>query len=455
MPQRPLLILSDAVTSSTGLARIARDLATHIHTHLSSHFRVGVLGVGGSISTSSAYPFYNASIRDLQQMVPMDLPQVWRDFAGIDSAGRPNSGVLLVIWNASWTRWLADPLTLPPGHPVRDFLLQPPPGMPTRDWVALSHHSPEGFRQIAHKPFKRWLYCPVDGHCADGTLGWQMAPVLAGFDRVLAYTEYGARVIERTLKKWGADGLGTQTPKPVGGIIPALPHGLTRAFHSHPRDLGRETLVSLLSNGAKSRPIKPSEFLLAAVGTNTPRKDWGLAFATAEALLRRGKEVLLWGHTDTLHGHWDLPSLVRQHGMEPWVLLTTDRLTDDDLALGFSAADCGLSIGAGEGFGYNGPQMIQCGLPVVHGDYAGGVEFVAATGLVAPAGFGTESPYLIQRPVFDPETWAAAVERVTAGEAERAAAATLPQPLLWEEIWPRWAEWLTEGREGAREGDVK
>ena len=491
---RPLLILSDAITGKSGLARIARDLATNIHQHLPHYFRVGALGVGGTIATSSQFPFYNASIRDLNQMVPGDLPEVWADFAGRVGDGRqpdsPNDllqrrgqlrhGVLFAIWNASWCRWLADPTTLPAGHPVRDFLLQPPPGMSHRDWSALAQSSPAVYAQLARRPFEKWLYCPVDGHCADGTLGWQIAPVLRGFDRVLAYTNYGAEVIERTLTKWPAmteedsrtavsgrwsgkaveqkvDETGAvnsihAAPRDPIFPIPHLPHGIDRTvFYPRDRATARQTLVSRLSNGAKSVPLLDDQFLIIVSATNTPRKDWALAFQTAAELRLRGRNAVLWGHTDHIQAHWNLPALARQFGMEKSVMLTSDRLTDGDLAEGFSAGDAGLHIGAGEGFGYFGPEAVATGLPVVHGNYAGGVEFVPGIGLVGPVGFTTESPYLIQRPVFSAGDWADAVDRVTS--AMPGVATALPQPLTWDEIWPGWEKWLTG--QNKESGDVE
>lgn len=496
--QQPLLILSDAITGKSGLARIARDLATNIHRHLPHRFRVGTLGVGGTIATSSQFPFYNASIRDLNQMVPGDLPEVWADFAGrvgdgrqLDSPadllqrrGQLRHGVLLVIWNASWCRWLADPTTLPAGHPVRDFLLQPPPGMSHRDWSALAQSSPAVYTQLARRPFEKWLYCPVDGHCADGTLGWQIAPVLRGFDRVLAYTDYGAKVIERTLEKWPAiteedsrtvtggrwTGKAAVAPaaekladtetatSPTPSLIPHLPHGIDRAtFYPRDRATARQTLVSRLSNGAKSVPLLDEQFLLVVVATNTPRKDWALAFQTAAELRLRGKNAILWGHTDHIQAHWNLPALAKQFGMEKSVMLTSDRLTDDDLAEGFSAGDVGLHIGAGEGFGYFGPEAVAAGLPVVHGAYAGGVEFVPWVGLVDPEGTTTESPYLIQRPVFDAKRWACSTLQVAVMKAaDDPMATTLPQPLTWPEIWPRWEQWLTrQEQEKGGDGNAK
>ena len=82
MAPENLLILSDSASGITGLGRIGRDLALNIHRDLSDVFRVGVCGVGGNYS--SRLPFPNYPIQNLQNMVPVDLPRIWQDFAGDD-----------------------------------------------------------------------------------------------------------------------------------------------------------------------------------------------------------------------------------------------------------------------------------------------------------------------------------------------------------------------------------
>jgi hypothetical protein len=55
MTSMPLLILSDAPSSTTGLGRITRDLATRIHANL-TEFRVGCLSYGGPGSLRFGFP---------------------------------------------------------------------------------------------------------------------------------------------------------------------------------------------------------------------------------------------------------------------------------------------------------------------------------------------------------------------------------------------------------------
>jgi glycosyltransferase involved in cell wall biosynthesis len=436
MPQAtlPLLILCDSIANTTGLARVGRDLAVRIHCDLADHFRVACLGVGGPISTSSRFPFQNGSILYLQQMVPLDLPAFWLDHAGrvgdgkqedsaedlTDRPGQPRKGIILAAWNISWCQWLAQPDLLPPSHPLREFLLS--------------------------KPFARWLYCPVDGHLPDGTLGEQIAPILAGFDRVATYTRYGAEVIERTLGKW--DSRQAALPVSLINSVPDLPLGLDRAvFYPRDRALARQIFFSRISNGGSAIPLLDDQVLLCMVGTNTTRKLWGEAFQTCAELVRRGVNVFFWGHTDCLTappGYWNLPALVKQYGMDQRTVLTTDRLSDDDMAWSYSAMDAMLATSS-EGFGYTPFESLACGLPTVATSYAGSAEFIPKQLQVDSVSYQLESPFLIQRPLHSPHAVADKVIEVINNPAYDHLQSLLDPKYEWSNLWPRWREWFLEG----------
>lgn len=429
----PLGILTDSVSGVTGLGRIGRELCNHIHADLSDVFRVGVFGIGGNHTSKVPYPNY--PIRNMQNLIPFDLPDLWRDFAGDEK------GILFSILNIAWTGWLAQPERLPVGLALRDFLVvgaDKPPQMSEQSWRKLSPQMQNIVGKRNEGPFKKWLYCPVDGDLPDGTLGHEAEPILRGFDRVLSYTRYGSRVIEKTLK----------VPE---GSIHNLPHGLdSKVFYPRDRAEARKTFVPRLSNGKSDMEIRDGVILLGAVGTNTFRKDWGLALETCSELLRRGKNVFLWAHTNALGTdsnpqiYWNLLSLAEQFGMAQRVVLTTERLSDEDMAHCLSALDCGLHIGSGEGFGYFGPECLACGVPVVHGDYAGGAEFIPPYMLVDPLGYRLESKWMIRRPVFDPVDWADKVMDML-DWPETDERPSIQKELDWDNLWHRWKRWLLDG----------
>ena len=427
----PLAILSDSAAGQTGLGRVSRELALRIHAELSDVFRVAVFGIGGNYS--SRLPFPNYPIRNLQAMVPLDLPELWADFAGKEK------GILFSILNISWCGWLAQPERLPPGLPLRDFLgsgSAKPDAIPFDKWAQLSPNMQKILGKQDSAPFKKWLYCPVDGD-VDGTLGKECEPILKGFDRVLSYTRYGSKVIADTM------GVPIET-------IPDLPHGCdTSVFYPRDRKLARDTFVSRLSNGASTMPIRDDVVLLGAVATNTFRKDWGLAFETCKALLDRGKNVFLWAHTNSLgadgnaNTHWNIMALAQQFGMGQRVILTTDKLSDDDMAWCLSALDVNLGLGSGEGWGMGNSDSLAVGVPVVHGNYAGSTDFIPKEFLVDSPAHRLEGKWMIRRPSFRASEWADKVEFCLTPEAK--ALAVLPEYIDWTNAWPAWKSWLLDG----------
>lgn len=428
----PLLILSDSVGGHTGLGRIARELANRIHSDMSDVFRVGVLGVGGNYTSRLPYPNY--PIQQLQSMIPMDIPRVWQDFAGDEK------GILLTIWNLSWCEWLATPERLPPGMPLREFLgvgVEKPDSLTEQAWEKLNPQMQKLLGKKTGGPFKKWLYCPVDGSLPDGTLGSDSKAILGGFDRILAYTRYGARVIEDTL------GAGVNA-------IPNLPHGVDASvFYPRDRVEARRTFVTRLSLGKSKMAVRDDNILIGCIGTNSFRKDWGLAFETCGELLKRGKNVFLWAHTNALDTvgpmtYWNFMALARAFEMENRVVLTTHRIEEADLPWCYAACDVTLGIGS-EGWGMPLGESLACGIPVVHMTYAGGSDFVPREFQVEPSGYRLEGRWMIRRPVFDPKDWADKVEFCLTPEAKELA--KLPGYIDWANCWPNWKSWLQSGLE--------
>ncbi len=194
--------------------------------------------------------------------------------------------------------------------------------------------------------------------------------------------------------------------------------------------------------------MKDDQVLVCVTATNTSRKDWGLAFQTCAELIRRGVNIFLWGHTDCLTaplGHWNLPVLIKQFGMDQRTVLTTATLTDDDMAWAYSAMDAALGVGAGEGWGLPLSEALGCGLPVISGNYAGCTEFVPPNLLVEPTSYCLENPFLIQRPIFSPVAWADKVIEVATNPAYDHRQSLLDPKFEWENCWPAWSEWLLKG----------
>lgn len=391
MSQRPLLIVSDAITGPTGMGRITREIAVQIHERMSDSYRVGVAGYGGSYSRKfpfAQYPFYKIENWSIPQ-----LPSIWQDFSGDEE------GIIWFIWNGSWLNWFARPETLPGGN-LKSFLTQ--------------------------AKFKKWVYAPIDAEGPNGKLPESQRMIFEGFDRVLTYTKFGSEIIARTMKK---------------GDIPYLPHGCdTSIFYPRSRKEARECFVQRVVGKEKGR-IADDVLLIGCIATNSPRKDWGLCFETCAELLRRGENVGLWAHSDVFQksNAWDLLMLADEFGMRERVIFTNSHLDDDAMAWGYAACSVTLGIGAGEGWGMPLSESLAMGIPVITGDYAGATEFVPEEYRVKPVGYHCDGYYGNRRPIFNAHDWANKIMRFREMDAK------LDHRYSWEGCWPDWERWLKEG----------
>jgi glycosyltransferase involved in cell wall biosynthesis len=381
--------MSDAPTSPTGLGRICRELAIRIHHNMSDVFRVGTLGFGGGYSQRLPYPQY--SISSIEKWTVSELPNVWMDFAGGEK------GVLSVIWNPGWVPWLADPSILPDNR-LKAFLQS--------------------------EPFQRWGYFPLDAEGPNGKLTEVIGKAFSGFDRSLAYVKWAAELVDRTIHP------ATPTEH--------LPHGIDgTVFYPRDKAKARDTFVKRVAG--VHAPLDEGTTLIGAVGTNTPRKNFPLAFQTCSEILKRGENVGLWIHTNRQDGAWDLATLAIEYGMKDRVVFSRGYLGDDDLAWAYSACDATLSVGSGEGFGYAGPESLACGVPSISGDYAAAVDLIPEEFRVKPIAFTVSDWYCNNRPVYDPRDWA---DKVIESKGKTA---SLYPELYWENLWPRWEKWLLAG----------
>jgi glycosyltransferase involved in cell wall biosynthesis len=197
--------------------------------------------------------------------------------------------------------------------------------------------------------------------------------------------------------------------------------------------------------GVDSNGIHNDILLIGVVATNTPRKDWYLAFQVCRELLDRGQNVGLWAHTDAARKAWDIEALAREFGMTGRLMFSNRFLSDHEMAIAYSACDITLGIGSGEGWGYPLAESLACGVPVIHGDYAGGAEYVPGRMLVKPSFMRGEGIYGVLRPVFDPKDWADKVEEQVAASREMPYLVQLPYHIDWKRAWPEWERWLKEG----------
>lgn len=400
MRPTPILFLSDAPTAPTGLARITRDLCGLLSR--SPRFRVGSLGLGESYSRHLPWAQYTIDERR-GAWGSGDIERVWRDFAGQEH------GVVMTIWDATRTHWLARPQY---------------------------SGDPQLQRFLSDGHFALWGYFPIDATGPHDRLSAIATDSLLGYNRVLAYTDWARGVVERSI--------GPEESQRRG--LDWLPHGVDfDKWTLRDRDEAKRRFYPLLHEGDQ---------LVGVVATNQARKDWGLAAQVMARLVGSHPNVRGWWHVDLLERYWSIPALLADFGLTRYVTVTTS-MTQDELCWAYNACDLTLGIGAGEGFGYPLAESLACGTPVLHGEYGGGADWLRQAliegrdgvnrYLVPPKAYRFDGLHNCVRPIFDPELWASGAELILGQEWHtleqlRASVAHLAWSNLWEGCWLKWFE---------------
>ena len=406
MPEKtPLLILSDAVSATSGLARIARDLSTRIHENLSDVYRLGVAGYGSSGSRKFPFPQYH--LEGMSDWVLPSLPEIVRDFAGEEHC------ICLFIWDLHRVSWFSQPERLG-GESLAKFPM-------LRDWLSKAN-------------IEKWIYAPIDASGPQDRLSLPLSLTAMGFDRLLAYGEFGEGVLRRSIGNEESD----------KRHLTHLPHGIDLGtFYERDRktsrdsffqNTGAQTLLAMLGVNPGIKPIADDETLVAIVGTNQNRKNWALGLECC-AILSQQMKIRVWAHIDTLERSWSLPSLLVDFGLLENTVISTGYVSDEGMAIGYSASDLSLGIGP-EGFGFCIAESMACGTPCITGSYANGSALVPKEMQVVPVGFYYEGSYASKRPVYNPEDWAKRAEEWIGKRA------SLDPQYDWNNNWSRWQLWF-------------
>jgi glycosyltransferase involved in cell wall biosynthesis len=376
MPRKKIGVLSDAVSCSSGLGRIARDLCRGIYTHLSEEFEVCSIGYGGT--GSSTIPWKEYHLHSVTNWLVPELPTIWADFVGQDE------GILFSIWDLSRLYWLGMPQTCPDPN--------------LRRWVETAK-------------MKKWTYHAIDAEGPFGKLPHRIAETMKGFDRVLDYSAFSSRI--------------TSNPD-------HLPHGIdTSVFKPYPRSEMRKMFAGLGFTG-----LNDDTLLIGIVATNQVRKNWALGMETAKILLDRGHDVRVWAHTDVISRYWDIGQLVVDWGLADRAAVTTQRFTDEQLAQLYSACNVTFCIGP-EGMGYPAMESLACGVPCIAGSYAAQAEFIPKSMQVDPIAYYYEGAFCSKRPAHDPLKWAIRTEMNMDKEAQLPSAFDWNGSTLWP-AWESW-----------------
>lgn len=377
----PILILSDAPDSDTGLGRITRDLANILATM--PEFRVATLGRGGYGSRSLPWAQYTFDERE--QWGENVLLKTAQDFS------RDDKFVIFTIWDASRLFWFGHPATLPPNHPLKSFL--------------------------ESGDFQRWGYFPIDASGPNGGLSVLSRRAISSYNRILAYTQFGRDVINASGVDWKPD---------------FIPHGIHQdTFYDRGKDEGREILG-----------IDANHKLVGCVMTNQARKDWGTWAVMARELINQDPSYRFWAHVDVFERHWSLPALIEDFGLSEYVKIT-QAFSDETMAALYSACDVTVLPSLGEGFGYPLAESMACGVPAIHVNYGGGAEITPWQTRSYQQRLDTLNN--VYRPVLDPYEFAQHVYGVIEANIERAAVRKEVEHLFWSNLEPVWKNWFLKG----------
>ena len=379
----PLLIVGDNPSLPGGLARIGRDLATLACTM--PNFRVAYLARGEGNRRLFPFQVYAHSEAGWGQR---EIAATWNDWSGGEN------GIILTTDDPSRRAWFSVPDAYPPG--LEQFL-------------------------GAGRNFQKWGYFPIDSWGPNGsTLPTEGRSTIAGYDRVLAASEWGRNVIIR------------------GGRQDAdwLPHGIFMDKLKPDMD-------------AKAK-VGCEHITLGCVMANQARKDYPAAFECAATLKADyGSQFRFWLHTDTMIRHWNVYALAADYGLAD-CLQVTQNLNDEQLALRYSACECTILASAGEGFGYPIAESLACGTSCIVTDYAAGQELVPEDCRVRPVTYRIDTVHNVSRAVISGYAFAMAakvqIERkrqdweFVSEENSRSV-----EHLGWDKLKTLWTRWLEEG----------
>lgn len=383
MARKKLLFLSDSVSSTSGLGRITRDLATRVVHHLGDVYEVAAVGYGGNGQAN--LPFMQYHLHDINNWLVPELPTVWSDFVGDEE------GILMCVWDLSRLYWLGLPQTC----------LNPQ----LRRWVETAK-------------MKKWAYHAIDAEGPNGKLSHRIAESMRGFDRVLDYSAFSSRIT---------------------GNPDHLPHGIdTTVFYPRDHRRAREQFMASGFNG-----LQKDSLLIGIVATNQARKNWQLGMETCRILLDRGHDVRVWVHTDIVDRYWSIGNLIVDYGLVGRVAVTPQRFNDENMAWMYSACDCTIGIGP-EGFGYPIAESLACGVPCICGTYGAQAEFSPVWAQVTPVAYHHEGAFCSKRPIHNARLWADKAEWIRDSTSDTS---LLPPSVDWvgTDLWPRWKKWFEEG----------
>lgn len=382
-----IILLSDRPEDFSGLARVAKDIASLLCTL--PEFDVSVLGRGAI--GKKKFPWTSYSYPEETGGWGQDyLEGVIQDFFGEER------GIVFSNWDLSRLGWLLGP----------QYINQ-------RQATAFG----------AGRNFELWNYVPCDSTGPNGAaLGVEQSQIAQGADRIMAASEWGMNVLKNS-------------GRPDADF---MPHGLfLNQFH--------------IVTGARSLlDWRDADVWIGVIMTNQARKDWPVAFECIAVMKKEyGVRLRAWLHTDLLVHYWNLYALATDYGVADCLQITTE-LNDDQLALRYSACDCTLLPSGGEGFGYPVAESMACGTACVVADYAAAQELVPEDCRVRPVTYRIDTQHNVRRAVLSGYGFANVVKeqiekKRVDPEGRGEELAEMVAHLSWDKLKIPWTRWFLQG----------
>ncbi len=387
----PILLLSDAPDSLTGLGRICHDLSRLLSTM--PEFKVGVLGRASLGRTNYPWTGYSFGIQD--GWGQNHLLEAWADLS------QGAHGIILTVWDATRLMWFSHP-----------------------EYSGLDDKLQRGLGPA--RTFERWGYFMQD---CDGITQWKLPleteQVMRQYDRVLFASRWAREIGRNSLDPaqdvdWMPHGINTTTFQPRGAIG-ANVGNIARSFWN----------------------VSEDEILIGCQMSNQERKHWPTVL---EAIVRMQGKPKLWIKTDRLQHYWNIEALAIEYGLGDRVTIETRSLTDSELAARYSSCDATVLISGGEGFCYPVAESLACGVPVVTGCYGAQAELTPWT--IPVQGYRIETVHAVRRAYYDAANVAKMLDRVVAenrNQEKREECVGLVTHLDWQRLGIPWKKWFQKG----------
>ncbi len=262
-------------------------------------------------------------------------------------------------------------------------------------------------------------YCPVESAPVDTRLAHQ----IRGATRLVLYTEFGRRAVERARAEIRGANEWDDFPE-----LDVVPHGIDGdTFHPlEPNEpdraaVRRRARVKLLGAEAAGE----MSFVVLNANRNQPRKRIDL---TVESFARFARDkdpsVKLYLHMGRKDHGWEVLELVRRHRLDERLIMTGESdgppsCTDGELNLIYNACDVGLNTAAAEGWG-----LVSCEhaatraaqIVPAHGNLG---EIWDGAGETIPTLLTLTDPSGLDLHIVSPDDVAAALERLYRDSAHR------------------------------------